>query len=179
MSSTYGKVSVKQNSKLRNLINYRIRVVTKDGKLYLGELMAFDKHMNVVLGDCVEERISKQQLQKIIQNRGKQDTSKENNVIKTEKRVLGLVILRGEQILSTVVEDKPVLTKKDRIEETKKQKKQLNNQKRARKGKTDDSKGKIVKPTSSNGEKSTYNANNTVIPGNLRKFQPPPGFKRK
>ncbi|EDO15224.1 hypothetical protein Kpol_423p14 [Vanderwaltozyma polyspora DSM 70294] len=173
----YNKASVQHDSKLGNLINYRIRVITADGRVYIGQLMAYDKHMNVVLGDCVEERIPKTQLQKL-----KEST---NNVsasdIKVEKRVLGLTILRGEHILSTVVEDKPLLSKRERISNEKKQEKQLQKQKRKRSNKNN---GKVQKQTTSTSGTSsmpsaTSSTDNRGASLQTRKFQPPPGFKKR
>lgn len=55
--------------------------------------MAFDKHMNVVLGDCEEFRR--------IPVRGGKGEEQE------QRRTLGLVILRGESVVSLTVESKP------------------------------------------------------------------------
>merc|ERR1719356_544140 len=54
--------------------------------------MAFDRHMNIVLGDCEEFR-------KMHHNKGL-DTLE-------ERRVLGLTILRGEEVISLTVEGPP------------------------------------------------------------------------
>lgn len=161
-------VNVKENSRLADLINYKLKVFTQDGRVYVGELLAFDKFMNLILSDCVEERIPKNQLHKL--QKGKND-------VKVEKRVLGLTILRGENILSTVVEDKPTTTKKERVQAEKQQDKAIKKQKKQN-GKNKKNSGGVSKPEhrikkSHQGEALARN-----IP-QPRKFQPPPGFKRR
>jgi len=37
-------------------VNWRMRVTISDTRTLLGTFMAFDKHMNIVLGDCEEYR---------------------------------------------------------------------------------------------------------------------------
>lgn len=146
------QVQVKQDARLPDLIGFRLRVLTQDGRVYVGELLAFDKFMNLVLKNCIEERIPRTQLDKL-----KDDNSDKTN-IKIEKRTLGLAILRGEQVLSTVVQDKPQLSKRERIDGVKKQEKKIDKERRSRGKQASDKKsGKIEK----------------------KKFQPPPGLRKR
>lgn len=143
---------MKQDARLPDLIGFRLRVLTQDGRVYVGELLAFDKFMNLVLKNCIEERIPRTQLDKL-----KDDNSDKTN-IKIEKRTLGLAILRGEQVLSTVVQDKPQLSKRERIDGVKKQEKKIDKERRSRGKQASDKKsGKIEK----------------------KKFQPPPGLRKR
>lgn len=94
-----GKTSFHKNNLLTNmslrkarmpdLINYRLRVTTIDGRQLVGTLLAFDKHMNLVLSETEEFRVTKK-------------TKAE------QQRPLGLVILRGETVVSCSVEAPPV-----------------------------------------------------------------------
>ncbi|KPI86527.1 putative Small nuclear ribonucleoprotein [Leptomonas seymouri] len=71
-------------------INKVLCVLLDDGRSITGKLLVFDKHMNVVLGDAIEER-----------PRSKK-SMEEGTPAPT--RQLGLILLRGEHVVSVTVQ---------------------------------------------------------------------------
>eukprot|EP00918_Siedleckia_nematoides_P023041 GHVU01049576.1.p1 GENE.GHVU01049576.1~~GHVU01049576.1.p1 ORF type:complete len:171 (+),score=18.14 GHVU01049576.1:211-723(+) len=89
-----------RNTRMQQWINYRVRVTIQDGRMFVGTLSAFDRHMNVVLADCEEFRRKKTK-KTTKQLSGSQDDEKEI------KRTLGFVLVRGEGVISLTAEAPP------------------------------------------------------------------------
>ena len=84
-------------TKMMQWLHYRVRVTLQDNRVMVGNFMAFDRHMNVVLSDCEEYRTIK---------------PRSEELEKEVKRMLGLVLLRGETIVSVFPEAPPVKERK-------------------------------------------------------------------
>jgi len=95
------KMSMSKTSKMLSFINCRMKVTINDSRVISGKFMAFDKHMNLILGDAEEWRrtVSKTRL-------------KEE---RDEKRTLGLVLIRGDSVVSLSVEGPPIEDNKGRV----------------------------------------------------------------
>ena len=76
-------------------VEHRLRVTLHDGRSIVGTFLAFDKHLNLVLSEAEEFRTLK--------SKGGAALLEE----RTEKRSLGLVLVRGENVVSLAVEGPP------------------------------------------------------------------------
>jgi small nuclear ribonucleoprotein B and B' len=88
-------MSMARGSRMLRYINYRMRITVQDSRIIVGTFMAFDRHMNIVLGDAEEFRK--------IKSKKTSGISEE----KEEKRTLGLIILRGDSVVSMTIEGPP------------------------------------------------------------------------
>merc|ERR1712002_846845 len=99
LNKVYSKIKMAppppRYSKISHHLNLTMKCLLKDGRSFVGVFKAFDKHMNLVLTTCTEFR-------RVRRRRDK--TPNSPFVIKEEKRQLGMVVLRGEHIVSLSVE---------------------------------------------------------------------------
>jgi small nuclear ribonucleoprotein B and B' len=78
-----------------------MRVTVSDGRQIVGRFMAFDRHLNLVLGDAEEYRL-------LPPKKGaKGGGGGAGGAPQEARRVLGLVLLRGEEVISLTVEGPP------------------------------------------------------------------------
>jgi len=88
-----------------SLINWRMKITINDGRSFVGQMLAFDRHMNLVLADCEEFRQVRPK---------KKPGETETPAMQEMKRMLGLVILRGETVVSLSVEGPPPVVDEDK-----------------------------------------------------------------
>jgi len=88
-----------------SLINWRLKVTINDGRAFVGQMLAFDRHMNLVLAECEEFRRVRPK---------KKAGESEAGPMQEMKRTLGLVILRGETVVSLSVEGPPPVVDDDK-----------------------------------------------------------------
>ncbi|KAK0188860.1 hypothetical protein F5146DRAFT_1104286 [Armillaria mellea] len=95
-----------KGGKMLSLINWRLKVTINDGRALTGQMLAFDRHMNLVLADCEEFR----RVRTKKKDAGEAGPGQEQEI----KRTLGLVILRGETVVSISVEGPPPVVDEDK-----------------------------------------------------------------
>ena len=87
-------MGVNRTSKMLAYVNHGMRVTILDGRQIVGRFMAFDRHMNLVLADAEEFR-------KLPPKKGLSEEDRHT------RRVLGFLLLRGEEVVSLTVEGPP------------------------------------------------------------------------
>lgn len=92
---------------MQNLINWRLRITLNDGRALVGQMLAFDKHMNLVLVDCEEFR-------RVKTKKKAGEGEEAAPTVQEIKRTLGLVIIRGEVVVSMSVEGPPPVEDEDK-----------------------------------------------------------------
>ena len=96
-----------KGSKLLRYIDHRLRVSLVDGRTIVGTFLAFDKHLNLVLVDAEEYRHARRGGPSSNGNKKKNATGSAIIEERVEKRTLGLIILRGENVVSVAVDGPP------------------------------------------------------------------------
>lgn len=88
-----------------------------DTRQITGQLLAFDVHMNLVLSEAEEFRVPRKQQHAAASAAAatKGGANGVKAVVAEEKRTLGLIILRGEWIISISVEGPPPADPRDRL----------------------------------------------------------------
>lgn len=84
---------------MQQWLNYKIRVTIQDKRDIVGQFLAFDRYMNLIIADAEEFRR--------IGGKSTGGPGQKRKGVKILKRTLGLVLLRGENIVSMSVEAAP------------------------------------------------------------------------
>ncbi|GBM08775.1 hypothetical protein AVEN_975-1 [Araneus ventricosus] len=66
-----------------------MRVILCDNRTFIGSFSAFDKHMNLVLTNCVEYKKYKPKRKPMVEG----------------KKTIGTAIIRGENIMSIIIDE--------------------------------------------------------------------------
>ena len=84
-----------ENNKMMQHLDHKMKVIVKDGRAFVGYFKAFDQHMNIILADCEDPGPAKPKYyNKKVQ-------------VDEKKRILSLVLLRGDNVISISVEGPP------------------------------------------------------------------------
>ncbi len=86
-----------KGNKLSQLLNHRLRVTLLDGRVLIGQLLAHDKHFNLVMVECEEFRLPR----KSLKNTANASVDPATNSL---RRTLGMIVLRGEEVVSVTLE---------------------------------------------------------------------------
>ncbi|QIX00433.1 hypothetical protein AMS68_005950 [Peltaster fructicola] len=90
-------MATRKQLKMVNFVNHRMRVEMKDGRQITGQMLGFDRHMNVVLVDAEELRKTRRK----VKGQGEKFLESE------EKRTLGMLIVRGAEIVGCTADGPP------------------------------------------------------------------------
>lgn len=92
-----------QKSKFWQWIDHRVKLTLNDKRMLVGTFIAFDKHLNVVLADTDEYRVLL--------------PKKQGDPEREIKRPLGLLVIRGDSIVSISAERSPNVRVGERVQD--------------------------------------------------------------
>lgn len=84
---------------MQQWLNYKIKVTIQDKRDIVGQFLAFDRYMNLIIADAEESRR--------IGGKSTGGPGQKRKGVKILKRTLGLILLRGENIVSMSIEAAP------------------------------------------------------------------------